>query len=355
MLHLSGPVDAPSCTLSVRAGWSDWERFRDGTVHQRCRAIQPAIKLREAAFTLRDRLTQRLATFTEMRAWVDGHVLVRRRQVAAAAEEQRFEGFWGRLRVPGAPDSVFGSDPQGQMVFRRGLWEDWDYGVAGIEQVDRSLPVIFSPYCATLLHEAVGHAMEAEYLSGSPLKYMVGDCLTKAPLTVMDRPDLPGYPGSMTYDDTGAPVTQTTMIHRGFLVGDLDHGKGVLRRGSFREMPMIRASNFVIHRGKDDPASWVQDLPECYYVTEIQSGNWRPGNTKFKILSGPLFRLQRGEVTGYRDWAVFNFTTLNILARIDAIGRDLRMDPVVHWCVKRNQPIPMGMGAPSLLVRGETR
>jgi len=222
-----------------------------------------------------------------------------------------------------------------------------------IEAFDPRLPMILSPYSGTLLHEAVGHALEADYLADSPLRFHGGERISHEELTVEDRPDVAGFAGSMSRDDSGTPTSATTLLHRGVLVGDLSFGHGAWRRGNYRELPQIRATNFLIKSGSDDPGQWLHSLPECYYVAWIQSGNWLPGSARFKAMTGHVLHYRAGRAIARADWLPLTLPTLDLLARIIAAGNDFTMDPVVHWCVKKNQAVPMGMGGPSLLLRGE--
>ena len=347
LLRLEGPPNQPGGMLSLRAGEADYDG--KGQARQRSRSLAARPGLEETLQSIKRRAISKLSRF-------DGRLklqaLVRERRVDLVPGAcQPFAGVWGTLTVPGQWNTAFGTAPNGELLFRRGPWEDWSPELPRLKSLDLGLPLVFSPYCATLFHEAVGHALEAEYLEGSPLKYYRGDRIANSGLTIMDSPDLEGYAGSMSHDDCGAPASQTTLIQSGILVGNLASGKGVWRRASYRELPLIRASNFVIGEGKADPSSWLQ-VERCYYVAWVRSGNWRPGDSAFKVLTGPIFLLERGRPVGYRGWASLRFTTLNLLRRIAGVGRDFTMDPVVHWCLKKNQVVPMSMGSPSILVEG---
>lgn len=165
----------------------------------------------------------------------------------------------------------------------------------------------------------------------------------------MDCPDIDNLPGTMRVDDCGNPATRTTLIHRGVLVGDLDQEKGVWRRGDYRDLPYIRASNFIIREGQDDPSGWLS--APCVYVTEIAKGTWIPGSRRIKIMCGTSFKLEFGSPIARRPWTILEFDSLDVLSRIESVGRDFAIDPHVHWCVKRHQPVPISLGSPSLLLR----
>ncbi len=352
MMRLEGQLSQPERLISCRSGFALYRAGAPGT--QRCQSRRPDEEQVNQAWMLDRTVRNALSRFDGLEASLNLQILSRQRYVegGTAPVSSSFAGFWGTLRQKNAWPAIFGNDNLGKLVFRRGPWEQWPRHGPTLESVDPSLPLLLSPYCGTLFHEAVGHALEAEYLDRSPLKYRFGERISHGELTISDRPDLAGYAGSMAHDDAGLSASATTMVHRGHLVGDLNHDKGVLRRASYRELPQVRASNFLIKAGSANPNGWLQSLPRCYYVSWIQSGNWRPGTDRIKILTGPIFLLEKGRFQGYRDWAALEFTTTDLLARIAGVGSDFTMDPAVHWCQKKNQAVPMGMGAPSVLVRG---
>lgn len=347
-MRLEGKLAAPTCLVSARAGVVRFELSRGGSQqHAQSREV-PADLLADARCMHDDALTK-LERFQGLDAVLKMHGLLRHRQVAGVPSyTQSFTGFWGTLKIKDQPTSIFGSDLQDGISFRRGPWEGWSLELPQFDVVDSSQPLVLSPYCATLFHEAVGHALEADFLQGSPLKFYTGEKISHSRLSVVDRPDLTGYAASMSHDDTGIKVSETTLIHQGFLVGDLS--KGAFRRASFREPPLVRATNFLISNGTEDPQSWLSQLANGYYVTWIQSGSWRPGSTQFKVLTGPIFQLRLGVPVAFREWASLQLTIGTFLNGIAAVGNDLTMDPVVHWCMKQNQRVPMSMGSPSLLL-----
>lgn len=352
MMTLSGHLSDPERLVSCRAGSVT---YRPGSPDsQRCRSQPPSEERVREAWSLEREVRARLARFDAPDADVKLQILSRERVVRGDTEPVRsaFAAFWGHFQTPDGRRSVFGSDAKGALVFRRGPWEDWPTDPPRFQEVDPTVPIVLSPYCGTLFHEAVGHALEAEYLPQSPLKYRFGERITHPELVIADRPDLTGYAGSMQVDDVGRPASATTLIHRGHLVGDLAGDKGVWRRSSYRELPWVRASNFIIKAGTQNPEGWTQFQSRCYYITWIQTGNWRPGTHRIKILTGPIYLLEKGLVTAQRPWAQLELTTADLLDRVAGVGNDFAMDPAVHWCVKKNQSVPMAMGAPSILIRG---
>lgn len=344
---------------------SPWEtltqcRYRCGTVvyHRRGRrGRQMSDSLPTDAFitSAADALHQAMRHATSRLRDVGGeiriHGLCRRRGVSDVPSwTQEFSGFWGTIQPHEEVQAGFGQGKLGQLVFRRGPWENWPRTLPAIDSCHPGCRFITSPYCATLLHEALGHATEFEYLTGAPFQATQAPRLSCPHLTVLDAPDIEDLAGSMSLDDCGQPASRTTLIHRGVLVGDLDRERGVWRRGTYRQAPMIRASNFVITAGPDDPSTWFRQADRVFYLSWIQSGKWVPGTDTLRVLTGPVFELKRGEPVAFAPWLYLEFAALDLLKRIVGVGRDFTLDPHVHWCVKRHQAVPMSLGSPSLLI-----
>lgn len=351
-LNFEGPLDQGDWFWSFRSGVTAFRPTPKGGV-QNGYSQPSTLALKAEAEALQEHIRDQLNSFEETQAQLKLRALIRIREFPQnPTAQQNYCGFWGQIKAEGHPTTIFGSDPSGKMRYRRGPWEEWPQDLPRFASREKQRPMVLSPFCGTLLHEAVGHGMEAEFISGSLLKYRFGETVSSSQLTVKDCPDHPGYAGSMTHDDTGLPATQTTMIHNGVLVGDLGVEKGVWRRASFQDQPLIRASNFIIAPGKADPRNWIAQVPKLLYVTGIQSGSWLPGSQKLKVLTGPVYLLDQGQPVARRSWVVFEFSIMQLLDRIEAVGGDFRMDPQVHWCMKKNQAVPMGMGSPSLFLGG---
>ncbi len=346
---MSGHPAAMTSQQTTRCGVAGF-KFRHGQARQSSHSVSATDEHLTAVNNLERHIKESLVRFQGIDAIIELRALVRQRGTDLIDQEQIFDGFWGTLKVVGQPDAFFGTMPQGKLVFRRGAWENWPLDLPEFSY-DPRLPIIFSPYCATLLHEAVGHATEDDYLARSPLTATVGTQISHPELSVMDCPDIKYLPGSMTHDDCGIPSSSTTLIHRGVLVGDLAQDKGVWRRGDFRDLPLIRASNFIVREGPSNPHDWLQE--KGYYVTTIDKGFWTPGTKRMRIMCGPTFALERALPIARRDWLMLEFDSLDLLSRIRAVGSDFTVDPHVHWCVKQNQAVPISLASPSLWVEGD--
>ncbi len=348
LCRISGSPQKYSTLQEFRAG-SSLYRSKGKKVFQKNTGRKIPDPWHAANEKLLSLLKQVCNEFKGLTGQLTGHSLIRERWTSLNTERTRLETIWGSFRGNDFWDITFSGSPGRTLQYRTGLWENWSVDLPACSEF-KNYPVHFSPYCSTLLHEAVGHALEHEYLRDSPLLPNIGSRFCTDELTVMDHPEMPGLAGSMKYDDTGQPATETTLIHRGCLVGDLDSKKGVWRRGSFKSLPLIRATNFVIKKGSADPKDWLRFLPDQYYVAWINQGKWLPGTQYIAVHTGPVFRIRNGEPVGFFKSLKLEYHSVDFLKAIQAVGHDLQLDPMLHWCFKDGQGIPMSLISPSLLV-----
>jgi len=129
------------------------------------------------------------------------------------------------------------------------------------------MPVVISSSAGgTLIHEAVGHSLEADLVQeGTSPAYQgkLGKRVAPENVTVIDDPTLPCARGSFGFDDEGVASRPTVLVQDGVLAdylydrvsafkeGRPSNGHG--RRESFHCRPIPRMSNLYIAPGKDDP------------------------------------------------------------------------------------------------------
>jgi predicted Zn-dependent protease len=259
-----------------------------------------------------------------------------------------FSGWWAELQRPLWP-VAFSSFHGHKAVFKQGPWENWPQSLPSADTFDASLPLVFSPYCATWFHEILGHALEDDFLRHGTFHQQQGNRLTHQPLTVSDHPECLYLPGSMIHDSLGRPVSETQLIHRGCLVGDLDAQKGVFRRSHYAEKDWIRGSNLVIEAGKGSLNHWLRTLPSFYLVTGVTRGRWIPGSTKVQCLCGPTALVHRGEPVSAFATLTLEVEHRTFFSALLEIGEETVLDPLPHWCHKHGQSVPMAFLSPWFL------
>jgi TldD protein len=235
------------------------------------------------------------------------------------------------------------------------------------------MPVVFASRCgAALFHEALGHALEADFLlrGESPYAGLAGQPVASPLITVVDDPTLPGRRGSYRVDDEGTPAGRTVLLKEGVLRGFLTDratarrsglpATGNGRRGSYRDLPLPRMSNLCVEGWKDDPDDILAATREGLYVVELGGARVRFPEGEFAFEVAEAFRIEDGRLARPVEGAVLVGRGPEALRRIDRVGADFLLDPGAGSCDKDGQRVPVSLGQPSLrvsrlAVRGTSR
>ena len=147
------------------------------------------------------------------------------------------------------------------------------------------MPVVLAPGdSGILLHEAVGHGLEADFNRKGTSNYtgQVGKAVASELCTVVDDPSLLGSRGSINVDDEGMEPTRSVLIEDGVLRGYMQDrlsarhfgvrptGNG--RRESFACVPMPRMTNTVLLAGPHDPEEVVRSVKRGIFAKTFGGG-----------------------------------------------------------------------------------
>ena len=134
--------------------------------------------------------------------------------------------------------------------------------------------VLASEAGGTMIHEAIGHGLEADLaMEGlSCYKEMLGQKMASDLISVVDDATLAHMRGTYAYDDEGTPSERTVLVEKGILKNYLfdrfhalkyeQKSTGNGRRESFRFKPIPRMSNTMILPGKDDPKKIIASVDD---------------------------------------------------------------------------------------------
>jgi len=212
----------------------------------------------------------------------------------------------------------------------------------------------------TMIHEAVGHGLEADLVQKGLSVYRgkLGEKVASELVTVVDDATLPTHNGSFTVDDEGVPACRKVLIEKGYLVGymydrlrAMKEGKestGNGRRQSYAHVPMVRMTNTYIEKGKDDPEDILRDTKKGVYVVKMGGGevNTVTGDFVFEIMEG--YMIEKGEITYPIRGAMLIGNGPKALQDIDAVGNDLGW--AIGTCGKDGQGVPVTDAQPTLRI-----
>jgi TldD protein len=271
-------------------------------------------------------------------------------------------GGGGREPLESLAAGRLGPGPVAREAVRRAL-----VLLQAVEAPTGEMPVVIgNGWGGVLLHEAVGHGFEADFVrrGTSIFAGRLGEKVATPLCTVLDDPTVPGLRGSYRIDDEGTPAARTPLIEEGILTGYLHDllssdalrmaptGNG--RRQSFRTPPLPRQSNLFLQPGDETAEEILRSVSRGIYAKGLGGGQVDivNGNFVFEVTEGYL--IEEGRVTSPVRGANLIGSGREVLNRISRVGSDFSFDPGTGTCGKDGQSQPVGVGQPTVLVAGMT-
>jgi len=220
--------------------------------------------------------------------------------------------------------------------------------------------VISSKAGGTMIHEAIGHGLEAD-LAQQGLSVFSGKLqgeVASELITVIDDATLPGKRGSFRFDDEGTPAQRTILVEKGVLKsymydkltamkeGKLSTGNG--RRESYQNRPIPRMTNTFIAPGNHDPGEIVASVDQGLLVIKMGGGqvNTVTGDFVFDVQEGYLIR--NGRQGDLVRGATLTGNGPQVLKSIDMVGTDLGFS--IGTCGKDAQGVPVTDAMPTVRI-----
>lgn len=212
-----------------------------------------------------------------------------------------------------------------------------------------------------LLHEAMGHAFEADFnrKGQSIFSGKIGQQVCPAGVNVVDDGTIAFNRGSGNYDDEGVPAEKTYMVRDGILAsylhdrisaswyGTIPTGNG--RRENFRYNPIPRMRATYMESGNADPDSIIAEVKQGIYVDEFSNGQVKIGEGDFTFFVKSGYLIENGRKTmPVKDINIIG-NGPQALSDIVAIGNDLKIDNGT-WTCGKEQSVPVSCGMPTTLI-----
>lgn len=223
------------------------------------------------------------------------------------------------------------------------------------------MPVVLSSEAGgTMIHEAVGHGLEADLAQSGLSVYSgkIGQQIAAPVITVVDDSTLPGRRGSFSVDDEGMPAQRTVLVDRGVLKTYLydrltamkDGARSTAngRRESYRHRPIPRMTNTMILPGTTRPDAILRSTPKGLYVRKMGGGqvNTVNGDFVFEVSEGYL--IENGRIGEPVRGATLVGNGPAVLMSIDLVGSDLGFS--IGTCGKDGQGSPVSDAQPTLRI-----
>ena len=213
-----------------------------------------------------------------------------------------------------------------------------------------------------LLHEAVGHGLEADFnrKKTSAFAGLLGQRVASELCTVVDDGTLPGRRGTLNIDDEGNATSHTVLIEKGILKGFINDklnarllgvpytGNG--RRESYEHMPMPRMTNTFMLAGTETTEDIIRSVKRGIYAVQFGGGQVDITNGKFVFSASEAYLIEDGRVTAPVRNATLIGNGPDALTKVTAVGNDMELDLGIGTCGKDGQNVPVGVGLPTIKI-----
>lgn len=225
------------------------------------------------------------------------------------------------------------------------------------------MPVVLAGgWPGILLHEAIGHGLEADFnrKKTSAFSNLIGKRVASAVCTIVDDGTLPFRRGSLNMDDEGTPTSCTMLIEKGILrryitdklnarlMGIPLTGNG--RRESYQSVVLPRMTNTFMLAGESDPQDIIRSVKKGLYAVSFGGGQVDITNGKFVFSASEAYLIEDGRITSPVKGATLIGNGPEILTKVSMVGHDLKLDNGIGTCGKDGQSVPVGVGLPTIKI-----
>ncbi len=217
-----------------------------------------------------------------------------------------------------------------------------------------------------LLHEAIGHAFEADFnrKNTSIFSDKLGQQICNEHINVVDDGTIAFNRGAVNVDDEGVEGQKTYIVKNGVLTSYLHDrisaqhygvaptGNG--RRQSFRYAPMPRMRVTYMESGNMQESDIIASVKKGVYVDNFTNGQVQIGAGDFTFFVKTGYLIENGRLTRpIKDINIIG-NGPQALADITMVGNNCKIDDGAWTCGKDGQSAPVSQGLPTVLVKSLT-
>jgi TldD protein len=229
------------------------------------------------------------------------------------------------------------------------------------------MPVVMAAGAAgILLHEAIGHGMEADFNRKNVSIYSdkLGKPVAKPFVNIVDEGTQEAARGALNVDDEGNPVGRTMLVEKGKLTSYLHDSisakhygvkpTGNGRRQGYEHVPMPRMRSTYMLPGPHKRDEIIASVERGIYCDLFSNGqvNIGAGDFTFYVKNG--YMIEGGKLTRpIKDVNIIG-NGPKVLELIDMVADDLKIDEGGWTCGKDGQSVPVSQGIPTVRVSSIT-
>jgi TldD protein len=217
-----------------------------------------------------------------------------------------------------------------------------------------------------LLHEAVGHGLEADFNRKGTSNYSgkMGAEVASPLCTVVDDATLIQSRGTINVDDEGNEPRRSVLIEGGRLssymhdrlsakhFGLRPSGNG--RRESFACAPMPRMTNTILLAGPHDAGEILGTVKRGVYAKKFGGGQVDIANGDFVFSLTESYLVEDGKITAPLKGVNLIGNGPDVLRRVTMLGSDVEVSDGIWTCGKDGQSVPVGVGCPTVKISAIT-
>ena len=217
-----------------------------------------------------------------------------------------------------------------------------------------------------LLHEAVGHGLEADFNRKKTSNYsdQIGQRVASDLCTVVDDATVSSSRGSVNVDDEGNVPHSTVLIENGILrgymqdrqstefFGDAPTGNG--RRESFKSHPMPRMTNTMLLAGPHDPEEIVRSVKKGVFARKFGGGQVDISNGDFVFSLTEGYLIEDGKLTAPLKGVNLIGNGPDVMRKVVMLGNDMEHSDGIWTCGKEGQSVPVGVACPTVKISAVT-
>ena len=217
-----------------------------------------------------------------------------------------------------------------------------------------------------LLHEAVGHGLEADFNRKGTSNYSdaIGKPVASELCTVIDDATLLQSRGSINVDDEGNEPTSTVLIEKGKLAAYMQdrlsakHFKVRPTRNGRREScacaPMPRMTNTILMAGPHDPEEIIKTVKRGIFAKKFGGGQVDISNGDFVFSLTEGYLVEDGKITAPLKGVQLIGNGPDVLRKVTMLGNDVQVSDGIWTCGKDGQSVPVGVGCPTVKISAIT-
>lgn len=213
-----------------------------------------------------------------------------------------------------------------------------------------------------LIHEAVGHGLEADYNYKNLSNYSgkVGQKVASEHCTIIDTGLFPGMRGAINIDDEGNPPTETVLIENGILRGYMHNSisarkmsvnpTGNGRRQSYAHPPLARMTATYLEKGNYPPEEIIASVNKGVYAKGFSGGQVDTIKGDFTFGVTEAYLIEDGKLTAPLKDVTLIGNGPDVMRKILMVGSDLKISEGTWSCGKDGQNIPVSVGNPTMKI-----